>query len=250
MSKVSHTSTALVIAFAKGARPGARDIARLLASHAEAAASFAISHQDADEASWVELLANGLTFDLLGLAPHESMPAPAVEHFYGFPSGYKLPEVDSLALVPGAHLAGGESLLAVVRAQMQIAAQLATLPGVVAMVWQPARCAMESAYFRQLVGRWSQGAAFPALGLTAITRAQDGAITSYGLSFFTGQELRIEPISTPTPAAAGKIAIRLIHSLVEGGPAHEPFQIMGPEGERLLVEPSADGRLLSVWPQT
>jgi len=84
MSKVSHTSTALVIAFAKGARPGARDIARLLASHAEAAASFAISHQDADEASWVELLANGLTFDLLGLAPHESMPAPAVEHFYGF----------------------------------------------------------------------------------------------------------------------------------------------------------------------
>jgi len=38
--------------------------------------------------------------------------------------------------------------------------------------------------------------------------------------------------------------------LVEGGPAHEPFQIMGPEGERLLVEPSADGRLLSVWPQT
>jgi hypothetical protein len=72
-------------------------------------------------------------------------------------------------------------------------------------------------------------------------------MVSEGLGFFTGQELQIDPILARNPAAAGKVAVRLIHSLVDGWQVQSPVEIAGPDGDRLGVEPSANGRTLRIW---
>ncbi|HZV08626.1 MAG TPA: hypothetical protein VFF94_02675, partial [Novosphingobium sp.] len=199
------------------------------------------------EEGWLELLITGLAFDLVGLAPAAALPTPAVRHRFGVAGPDPEAPLEAVVLRPGAHLAGGENLLPVVRAMMQLAVDLAGLGGVEAVIWAPAATMMGRDYFLRNVGRWLEGGAFPALGLTALLREADGAICSDGLAFFTGQELRIEPTSQNGAGGDGKIAIRLIHSLVSGGDISPPCLVDGPEGEVLRIEPARSGGLWRVW---
>ena len=104
-----------------------------------------------------------------------------------------------------------------VRTQAWLAAALASLPGVEAVAWHPARSCCEPAYFRESVLRWIDGGVFPGLGLTALAISPDGAMHSEGLALFTTQELRIEPELMVEKAAGEKIGVRLLDWLVENG---------------------------------
>ena len=233
--------------FPPGMRPDADAIARLLQTSQAAAQAFAITHQPDPQEGWIELLSHGLTFDLLGLVPAAGAPAPPVAHSYGFAPASDLPEGEVLLLRPGAHLSGGHHLLPVVRAEAAIVLALLALPGVSAIGWGPARTLLAPEYFRRAMGAWLAGGAFPALGFTALLRGPNGSTQSEGLSFFIGKELRIAPNAASDPAAVAKIALRLIHSLVNGFSIESPVEIPGPEGERLGAEPSDNGRILRVW---
>ena len=240
-------SSGLSLLFPAGQRPAGDDILRLVKNRPEIASQFGISHFPKTGEGWLELLANGLTFDLNGLAPDPPGEAARCVHRYGFPADPGLDLAEAITLRPGAHLAGGGNLMPVVRSMAAIAAALAHLPGVTGVVWHPARCVMEPAYFARIVAGWLGGGPFPALGLTALVLEQDGGIRSDGLAFFTGQELRIDPIVARNPATAGKIAIRLIHSLISGWSVQTSAEIAGPDGQRLGVEPVDNGRVLRIW---
>jgi hypothetical protein len=235
--------------FDPGFRPDATTIAQHLAKDSDAAKAFTISFTPNPPQDWVELLSHGLTFDLTGLAPGEGKTLPDIAHAYGLAQSITqaITQGESVTIAPGRHLSGGQNLLPVVRAMADIALGLSRLPGLQAICWGAAQTALSPDYFRRAIGAWLDGGAFPALGLTALVRDPSGAMLSHGLSFFTGQELRIDPILARNPAAAGKIAIRLIHSLVSGWTVQSPEEIAGPEGQRLGVEPSANGREIRVW---
>lgn len=213
-------------------------------------AEFSISLEPPDEdvgSRWVELLASGLTFDLRGLAGGAPEPAPDRAHLYGLAPSLAEAPLEAITLRPGPHLAGGDTMLPVVRLQAWLAACLALLPGVKAVAWHPARCWNGSQHFRDVVLRWMEGGVFPGFGLAAMVPMADGGLQTEGLALFTGQELRIEPDGRLDPAASAKIALRLMHLLVENGPVQQPEQITGPAGEPLRIEPSANGRYVRVW---
>jgi len=199
------------------------------------------------QGNWLELVATGLTFDLGGLAPGPSAERPAMRHAYGLPASVNDQPFEAIMLRPGPHLAGGRAMLPVVRCLAWLAARLAVLPGAQAVAWHPARCWSSPEAFRAGVLRWIEGGVFPAFNLAALANTADGALQSEGLALFTGQELRIEPDLAEDRAAAAKIALRLLHWLVEYGKVAEPEQLTGPEGEALRVEPSANGRFVRVW---
>ncbi len=206
-----------------------------------------ITHRPAAAEGWLELLAQGMAFDLIGLAPAPPASTPDIMYQIGIEPALRGSRNEAVALIPGEHLAGGANLLPVVRAQLGLALALAALPGLRALAWGPARSAMAPAQFTQIVADWLAGGAFPVLALTALVRELDGGMRSEGLAFFTGQELRVEPLLGEDPAAVGKIAIRLIHSLVEAGPVTKPVELTGPDGMRLRAEPSGNGRYVRVW---
>ena len=213
-----------------------------------AGTGFAITHRPAERDGWLELLASGLAFDVTGLAPGEAAPFPPHAHRFGLDSDIVLPGgYSAISLVPGGHLAGGEGLLPVVRVTAALAVRIAMLPGVVALGWHPARCVVGRDVFCRMVMTWLGGGAFPALALTALARDSDGGLRSEGLGFFTGQELRIEPVRGQPAASDAKLAVRLIHALVDGGAVTAPFATTDTDGTGLLVEPSSDGRCVHVW---
>jgi hypothetical protein len=239
---VPGSAAILSLVYAPGQRPSL-DVITAMAERDDAGLRFAISHMPGAEAGWVELLSGGLTYDCRGLAPGDSMPHPGKGALLGL---HDIPEGETISLEPAPHLAEGRGMLPVVRVLAGLGAGLAQFPGLNAVYWQPARCWMAGKYFRGVVADWLSGGAFPALGLTSLQRASDGAMVSAGLDFLIGQELRFEPNRRLVPAAVARIAVRLIHSLIESGPLTAPAEFVGPEGERLEVSPMDGGRQLRV----
>jgi hypothetical protein len=198
--------------FAPGGRPFAEQVAEL----GRRSGAFAVSHRAPEGEGWLELLVNGLTFDLRALAP-----APAAEPFafayrYAVPGNRDPAALEGITLGPGAHLAGAEAMLPVVRSAAELATALAALPGCEAIGWRPARALAGIAHFSGGVQSWLGGGAFPALGLTALARDEAGSLRSEGLDFLIGRELVLRPSGAP-PAEDAKLALRLIDLLVHRG---------------------------------
>ena len=192
------------------------------------------------------MLALGLTFDLTGLSPGQPGMYPAIRHRYGLAQDFG-GALEAITLHPGQHLGEEANLLPVVRVITGLAARLLELPQARAVAWHPAGTLIEPAQFSKAIEAWLSGGAFPALGLTALVREANGALRSDGLAFFTGQELRVEPTCGETPSDVGKIAIRLVHRLVDSEPVLSRQELTGPDGERLIAEPREGGRVVRVW---
>jgi len=230
--------------FARGTRPDA-DAVAALAARAGETVGFSISHRPLDHPYWLELLALGLTFDLQGLAPGIPADTTPAAHAFSLPLD-QTRGLEALTVRPGPHLAAGATLLPVIRAISALGCELARLPGLVAIGWEPARTAMTPDYYRRVVSAWLKGGAFPGLGLVALERGRDKAVQTDGLAFFIGQEARIEPASGESPADTAKFALRLIHNLVENG-AYSPGAVEGPGGVSLHCECTANRGLLRIW---
>lgn len=215
---------------------------------------FSISHDpqpksglmSEDDTVWLELVAMGLTFDLTGLAPGKACALPPAVHIYGLDASFVASDYAVLTLTPGPHLAGGGLMVPVVRCLAWVAALLAHLPNVAAVAWHPARSLSEPEYFRSNVLRWIDGGAFPGLGLTALSPTAAGGLQSEGLSVFTGQELELGADLVTDNAQGAKIALRLLHWMVEHGKVSEPQLLTGPSGEALRIEPTAAGNIVKV----
>ncbi|MFM5924191.1 MAG: hypothetical protein ACKOPG_08415, partial [Novosphingobium sp.] len=234
--------TVLSLMFAEGQRPTI-DALSMLSMQRPDPMPFALTHYAPDGESWVELLASGLTYDCRGLAAGAPADDPGKGALLGLA---EQPTGEAVALEPAPHLAEGRGMLPVVRTLAGLGAALAGLPGIQGVYWHPARCWMAAAYYRTVVGDWLGGGAFPALGLTSLQRERDGSMVTAGLDFLVGQELRFTPDRSVVPAAVARIAVRLIHGIVENGPLHASQEYEGPEGERVLAEPVMRGRYLRV----
>lgn len=223
--------------FAPDTRPTADTIADCSARSDQASGQgtgFAISHRPVDHPYWLELLAFGLTYDLQGLQPGIPAVVDAPRHAYGLPLT-ALAGLEPVVLRPGPHLAAGGALLPVIRAMLGVGAELAGLPGLAAVGWEPADTVMSPDYFRKTVLAWLDGGAFPGLGLTAIRRRRGGPIESEGLAFFLGYEIALDPLPGESPPDATRYALRLIHDLVQNGP-YSSLPANGPGGEALECE--------------
>jgi hypothetical protein len=232
----------LALVYAAGQRPDAESLYRL-SSQAGLTMPFSLSHVSGEQDPWVELLSGGLTYDCHWLAAGEPDGDPSTGAMLGL---HELPVGEAITLKPSPHLAEGGAMIPVVRVMAGLAAELARLPGLQAVYWYPANCWMAPKYFCGVIADWLGGGAFPSLGFASLKREPDGTMVSVGLDFLIGQELRFEPDRRLVAAAIARIAVRLIHRLVEVGPLSTEAEFVGPEGERLLVEPVRQGKQLKV----
>ncbi|MEM9502235.1 MAG: hypothetical protein AAF941_10385, partial [Pseudomonadota bacterium] len=197
---------------------------------------------------WIELLCDGLTFDLRGLAPGGFCEFPEIEHRFDLersPGSYRL---EALCLIPGHHLSGGETSMPVAKAMIALARDLTHhFDDLVAIVWPPAKSAIGRRFFESISTAWLEGGAFPALGLTAFRETIDSALQSVGLEYWIGQELRIEGPIAADKVAATRLGIRLINQLILVGGLEESERIVAPDGTRLVMRPSRNRKFIRVW---
>ena len=246
---------AVSLLFVAGLRPAANAIRDFAAQEGDFSVSFDPSGEgsagadpvDAEGRRWLELLANGLTFDLAGLAPGAASEAPPRVHAYALGASADAVGLEAVTVRPGPHLTGGHAMLPVVRSLAWLAAKLAAVDGVESVAWHPARSWCGPGYFRDGVLRWIEGGVFPGLGLTALAATADGGMQSEGLALFAGQELWIEPELMADKTEGAKIGVRLIDYMVETGRIDAMRRIVGPAGQPLRLEPSGNARFVRVW---
>jgi hypothetical protein len=235
----------LSLLFESGARPSAADVLVLAVRNGR----FSVSNKPVDDGSpitWLELLTNGLTFDLRELAPGRPAGMPVFMNLFDLPGTFDIDACAAITLEPGPHLQGGGNLLPVTRSQMALGVELCALPGIAAVGWNPARSLSSPKHFTDSVTRWLEGGVFPGLGLTALAEQAGGGLRSEGLAFFTGQDIAIGPEVASDKAGTARLALRLIHEMVEGGGIAGPERVTGPEGEALLLEPIDKGQVVKV----
>ncbi len=197
---------------------------------------------------WLELLRDGLMFDLTGLEPGRASALPIIRHRFDIAEIPASTEYEALHLKPGYHLAGGESSLPVAKALMAVARDLVHhFGGIEAIVWPPSESAIGRRFFESVISAWLDGGPFPALGLTAFCQTVDGALQSVGLGFWIDQELRIEPPLSNDTVFATRLAVRLINQLVLVGGIEGSERIVAPDGNVLVMRPSRNGKFVRVW---
>jgi hypothetical protein len=207
----------------------------------------ALGEGDGSSPKGIELLRDGMTYDLVGAAPGRGIALPPPRHRFGLPPDFTIDGCEAMALQPGPHLASGARTVPVVRTMMGVAAMtIAHLPRLRALAWPAAGTLIGCDFFVSSMTAWIAGGAFPALGLTAFAADPDEGLRSEGLAFFTGQELRLDADLTSDRAAAARLGIRLVNQLVGQGPVTGTEAIIGPDGERLTLDPSLGARVIRV----
>ncbi|MEE4154119.1 MAG: hypothetical protein V2I27_08160 [Erythrobacter sp.] len=207
-------------------------------------------HAGADiaEELWVELLREGLTFDLAGLAPGRTNPFPAIRHRFDLDATPASAAFEGIQLVPGQHLAGGERSVPVVMGLIGLARDIVHhFEELAAVVWPPSASAIGRRYFESISTAWLDGGAFPALGLTAFRETEEGALQSEGLGFWIDQEIRIEPPVATDKVAATRLGVRLVNQLILVGGVEQAERIVAPDGTPLVMRPSRNGKFVQVW---
>lgn len=203
---------------------------------------------EVEERGWAELLREGLTFDLIGLAPGDPAGLPLIEHRFDLERAPSDFQHEVLALTAGQHIAGGQRSLPVVRGLVALARDLVHLfDDLEAVVWPPSQSAIGRRFFESVVTAWLEGGPFPGLGLTAFQVTMDGALQSTGLNFWIGQELRLERPLADDKVTATRLGVRLVNHFVLSGALRKDDRIQAPDGRNLTLKPSENGKFIRVW---
>ena len=247
----------MLLLFETGMRPDAKSVRKAVEKIATIAVGHDPAHRDLQPAAhighrqekcWLEMVSYGLTFHLTHLAPGRSAKIPKVHSRFNCPDSLIEGDCECISLVPGPHLSGSSGNVPIGRVMFGIAADLARqLSGVCAIFWPPSAALMESASFRDTVANWVSGGEFPAQGLTGFRSMTDGALQTEGLAFFTGQEIRMEPDSTVDRSVSIQLAGQLVQQLVHEGPLTRTGTATAPDGGKMRLEPSRNGKFVRVW---
>lgn len=216
----SVTQACLMLLFEPGARPSAGASRSALGKSAFAQVSYDPSEGNRAGAAndWLEVVADGLTFDLLGIAPGRALSLPQPRHRFAIPARPGQ-DFEAVGIAPGPHLSGAHSAMPVVRTLLRIGMAFThALDGLAGAQWLPAATAMSREVFVKAVGGWLAGGPFPALGLTGIVELSDGALVSDGLAFFTGQEIALDRALCRDRREATRLLVRLIDRFAEQPP--------------------------------
>ena len=253
----------LILLFRKSDRPDRAAIRAVLSGVANAFVSFDPGDSQSSERTnwssehdgfafgeanaWMELLVDGLTFDLVGLAPGPQVSGPPVEFRIDCSPDFELTDYEAIGLAPGPHLTGAGNSLVVAKVMAGLACRLAEgLGKVQGFYWLPSRSVTGPTFFISTVNAWIDGGPFPAIGLSAFRPDEGGGLRSVGLSFFTGQEVLLSPQLASDPASATRLTMRLVHQLALHGTLEDQEIITGPDGRKLELSPDEGGKLVRV----
>ncbi len=201
-----------------------------------------------DDVRWLELLRDGLMFDLRGLSDGEAISFPEVEFKFDLEEMPRPVFFEALQLTPGHHLAGGERTMPVAKGLIALARDLVHhFDEIEAIVWPHSSSAIGPRFFESVATSWLDGGPFPALGLTAFRETIDGALQSIGLNFWIDRELRIELPLSKDKISATRLAVRIVNQLVLLGGIDGNERVAAPDGSLLIMRTSRNGKFIRVW---
>ncbi|NJM50574.1 MAG: hypothetical protein HC843_06550 [Sphingomonadales bacterium] len=151
-----------------------------------------------------------------------------------------------IALELGDHIGSGRTAPTIIRQLLEFAVSFGDELSLTAVLWTPAKIASGYDYFRDVVGQYLSGGAFPVLPLVDFKSDGDGEISSAGLSWFSNQEITVSSATLEQKQLVRR-AVRIVHDIAVNGPITEEMEIAGLEpNEKLHFRLSQDGNRVDI----
>ncbi|WP_435417727.1 hypothetical protein WAB17_12770 [Parerythrobacter aurantius] len=207
-----------------------------------------ISTEGCNNILWLELCRDGLTFDCTGLAPGRAHELPSDATWFG--EGADRPDagMPCIGLTLGPHLRGGQSSPTIFRSLAQLASDFAgTLRGCRSVCWTASGAVIDRPAFVDAIQRWTEGGPIPARFFISVRSSPDGMTETFGLAYFTGQELLVDrTVCAGDRAETDRLALRIAEQMMYRGTLAEPEHLVSTAGLPLSLQPTPDGRLVRV----
>lgn len=154
--------------------------------------------------------------------------------------------ISILAINFGDHVGAGSMSPVVVAHLLELSERLGTMLDAAAVLWKPANIVSGFSYFSETVGQYRAGGPFPVLALVDFSITGSNHLVSHGLSWFSGQELQVEPGDLSATELMRR-AVRIAHDIAVNGAIETAMEIEGlTEFERIILSPSQSNRELGV----
>ena len=192
---------------------------------------------------WVELLCEGMTFDLCGLAGGCAAATPDLRDTRGLLADAAGMEAIELKLGP--HLEAGSRNLPIVRSTLAVGATLVgKLDGVLAVSWPASGAWLSPADFTRAIDGWLNGGAVPSPAMVDFRKSMANALQSVGLALFCDQELRLAPDLAMSDDDLRRLGIRIAGHLMHQGRLERVEEFSAPDGGLIRIAPSSNGRFV------
>lgn len=146
---------------------------------------------------------------------HDPALDPQIDHRFDV-DGSVLDDCAALVIAPE-HVGQYGDPVEILHAQAALALTLSNAQAM-AVHWGGASVLMGAGYFRRMAAIWLEGGAFPALGLAALVRQDNGVVRSVGLDLLVGQDVAVLPSDNMAPPDQARLAMRMMDFLVREGP--------------------------------
>lgn len=145
------------------------------------------------------------------------------------------------------HIANAKHDSTINRAFLELARIIGEALDAASVIWQPAKLHIGFEYFAEASNQYITGGPFPVLIQIAISESPDGIFQTFGLSYFSGQEMRLSAPSHYQPNQVIKRLVRIAHDIATNGKIDAPTEAQGfTPGEKLSLAPNSDFSVVDI----
>ncbi len=195
----------------------------------------------------LEVMTGGMGFELIHYSAEEisqNLSIADLEHIF-----CEAPEkrLAGIGIKPGKDIGAARHSDTVNRALLKLARYVGQSVNARTIVWRPAGLHVGFDYFVGSTDHYISGGPFPVLSQIAISETAKGEFETSGLSYFSGQEIRITSPDGYEPNEVVKRLVRIAHDIATNGKIEKKIETDGfVRGEKLLITPQTDGSMVEV----
>ncbi|MEP3191680.1 MAG: hypothetical protein ABJO44_17015 [Parasphingorhabdus sp.] len=195
----------------------------------------------------VEAVLGGMSFTLTYHRPDDAFqhfPNNQLDHIFCNAPEHPMP---AIGISLSDHIANAKHDSTVNRNFLKLGRLLGEALHATSVIWQPAKLHIGFEYFTEATNQYSDGGPFPVLVQIAISESSEGAFQTFGLSYFSEQEIKL---STPADYPSDQVIKRLVriaHDIATNGKIDTATEAEGfVSGETLSFTPNADQSVVNV----
>ncbi len=207
----------------------------------EVATRVTLNHSKYADLDVIEAIVGGMSFNLTHHAAQDvfqHFSAKKLNHIFCSAPASPIP---AIGIALSDHIANAKHDSTVNRTFLELAWIIGEALNATSVIWQPAKLHIGFEYFSEASHQYITGGPFPVLIQIAISENPKGTFHTYGLSYFSGQEMRLSAPAGYPPNQVVKRLVRIAHDIATNGKIDSQTEAQGfvPE-EMLTLTPSKD----------
>ncbi len=214
---------------------------------AEAQDRISINPAKFSDVEMAEIVIDGLTFCLARFAAAETVQRSGTGRFEHLFCGPPSPDDSAIGIGMRDVVSSARHLPMANHRLLQLGKWIGESLAAAAAAWLPSGKLASFAYFQEVTNLYLAGGPFPGLFQTSFVEDGEGVIRTAGLSYFSGQEVRLTAPTHYSRTDVTNRLVRLIDDLATNGRIETPSRSRGMvDSERLTFLPSKDLSLVDI----